>query len=81
MEAVPRTAPDDAAVVEHRHAVRDLARRRHVVGDGECGDAEVTDQVVDLVDVDRVDAGGGLVEEDDLGARSDGAGERDTLSS
>ena len=55
----------------------------HVVGDRERGGAEaldaVDDQIVDDVGHDRVEAGGRLVEEDDLGIGGDGAGEAHPL--
>src|ERR1700749_4794514 len=75
IEPVTRALPDDPAVVEHRHAVRDLACRGHVMGDGERGYAQILDQrgdqIVDHVGADRVEPGGGLVKEYDLRARRD----------
>ena len=78
-----RAVPDDAALVQHRDAVGDLARADHVVGDRDRGGAELAhafdDQLVDHVGHDRVEPGGRLVEEDDLGLGGDGAGERHAL--
>src|SRR5579859_1047271 len=83
VEPVARALPDDPAIVEHRHPMRDLARRAHVVGDSERGHAQILDQrgdqIVDHVGADRIEPGGWLVEEDDLGARRDRAGERHAL--
>src|SRR3546814_692381 len=61
----------------------DLAGARHVVGDGDGGDAgvldEADDKIVDNVRADRIEAGRRLVEEEDFGSRRDGAGEGDAL--
>ena len=64
-------------------SVGDGAHGGHVVGDGDGGGAhlgdQLADQVVDDAGHDRVEAGGGLVEEDDGGVGGDGAGEADAL--
>src|SRR4029453_14113205 len=64
-------APPHHAVVEHRDAIRDLEDLRDLVTHHDRGEAELAvqlhDQVMDGVDQDRVQAGGRLVEEDDLG--------------
>ena len=63
--------------------VGDGADGGHVVGDGDGGGAdlgdELADQRVDDAGEDRVEAGGGLVEEDDRRVGGDGAGEADAL--
>ena len=57
--------------MEHGHPVGDLEDLRDLVADHDRREAEpavqVQDQVVDGVDEDRVEPGGGLVEEHDLG--------------
>src|SRR3546814_19317847 len=61
----------------------DLAGARHVVGDGDGGDAgvldEADDKIVDNVRADRIEAGRRLVAEEAFGSRRDGAGEGDAL--
>jgi hypothetical protein len=83
VDLVGLALPDDPALVDHGDVVGDLAGRRHVVGDRDGGGAEpldaVDDEIVDDVGHDRVEAGRGLVEEDDLGVGGDGAGEADAL--
>ncbi len=65
--------------MQHRDLVGDGAHARHVVGDGHRRRAhlrhDLADQVVDDAGHDRVEAGGRLVEEDDLGLRGDGTGQ------
>src|SRR5438552_2938909 len=54
----------------------------HVVGGVEEGDAavgEVEEEVPELAACDGVDAGGGFVEEDDVGLVDEGAGEGEAL--
>src|SRR6185312_6133327 len=75
--------PDDAAFVDHGDAVGDLARARHVMRDRDRGRAEILDafddEIVDYIAHDRIEAGGRLVEDDDLGLGGDGAGEANAL--
>ncbi len=63
--------------IDHGDAIGDLARRGHVVRDRDRGGAEIVhaldDEFVDHVGHDRVEPGGGLVEDDDLGFGGDGA--------
>src|SRR4051812_13232950 len=49
VQTVARAPPDDLALVEHRHAVGDLACRRHVMGDRQRGHAEIVDQADDQI--------------------------------
>ena len=83
VDLVDRALPDQLALIKHGDAVADLAGGRHVVGDRDRGGAEIADafhdQVVDDVGHDRVEAGGRLVEEDDLRLAGDGSGERHAL--
>ena len=44
VDAFDRALPDDPAVVEHGHPVGDLAHARHVVGDRQCGGAQLATQ-------------------------------------
>ncbi len=78
-----RAVPDDLALVEHGDAVGDLARADHVVGDGKRRGADILhrrdDQIVDHVGHDGIEAGGRLVEEDDLRIGGDGARQADAL--
>src|SRR5205823_3761829 len=75
--------PDDAAPVDHGHAVRDLARARDVVGDRHRRRAELAhrfdDKIVYDIAHDRVEPGRRLVEEEDLGLGRDGPGEPDNF--
>ena len=75
--------PDDAAVIEHGDPVGDLADAGHVVGDRQGSGAKLldaaADQIVDDIGHDRIEAGGRLVEEDDLGLAGDCPGEADAL--
>src|SRR6266550_1112992 len=78
-----RALPNDAPLVQHRDAVGNPARADHVVSDRNRRRAELAhradDQPVDDIGHDRVEAGGRLVEEHDLGLGGDRAGERDPL--
>src|SRR5262245_37342195 len=78
-----RALPDDLAFVDHGDAVGNLAGRRHVVGDGDGGGTQalhaVNDEVVNDVGHDRVETGGRLVEEDNLGIGGDGARQANAL--
>src|SRR3546814_2649311 len=78
-----RPGPDDPPVLEHRHAMRDGPRARHVMGDGDGRDPEIAykadDQAVGRMGTDRVQPGRRLVEEQDFRMARDGAGERDPL--
>ncbi len=68
-----RRALHDQALVEHGHPVRDPEDFRDLVAHHHRGEPELPvqlhDQVMDGVDQDRVQAGGGLVEEDHLRLR------------
>ena len=70
--------------IEHHHAVGHLLRRAHVVRHHDAGDrmmlARAEDQLVDHVAHDRVEPGGGLVVEHDLGLHRQGAGQSDPFS-
>src|SRR5690348_2244131 len=83
IDLVLGAGPDNTPFVDHGDTVGDLARARHVMGDGDGGGAKVAhalhDQLVDDVGHDRVEPGGGLVEDDDLGLRRDGARQADAL--
>ena len=63
--------------------VGDLAGRGHVVGDRQRGGPQfadsLDDQIVDHVGHDRIEPGGRLVEEDDLGLGGNGAGQGDAF--
>src|SRR5690625_2959033 len=69
--------------MQHGDTIRDAADRAHVMGDRHRRHAKLddnlADQVVDDFGHDRVEPGGGLVEENDLGFGSDGAGKADAL--
>src|SRR5262249_45918224 len=75
---------DDDALVEHGHAVGDLEDLGDLVADHHRGEAalavQLLDEAVDGVDEDRIEAGGGLVEEDDLRLRDQGAGDGHALA-
>ena len=47
--------------------------------DGYAGGGDLGDQVVDLLGLDRVAAGGGLVEEEDAGFERERAGDLEAL--
>ena len=73
----------DLAVVEHGDSIGNLVRRDHIVGDGQRGGVEaiveVEDQIVDLVGENRIEAGGGLVVENDLRFERNGPRQPDAL--
>src|SRR5438874_6051656 len=62
---------DDASVVQHRHHVADVERAADVVADHHARHSELLagpdDHVVNALRRERVEAGGRLVVEDDLG--------------
>ena len=81
-ELAGRALLDDDAVVHEQHPVGDLARKAHLVGDDEHGDARVGQAAhdgEDLADDFGVQGGGGLVKEHDLGLHAQGAGDGDAL--
>ena len=73
---------EDLAVVDDGDAVAEFVGLFHVVGGEDDGDAflaEAADGVPHGDAALRVEAGAGLVEEEDLGAVGDGAGDLDAL--
>ena len=73
---------DLLAVVEDDDVVRDAHDHLHVVlhqQDGGAGGGDLGDQVVDLLGLDGVAAGGGLVEEEDAGLQRQRAGDLEPL--
>ena len=73
---------DLLAVVEDDDVVRDAHDHLHVVlheQDGDAGGGDLGDQVVDLLGLDGVAAGGGLVEEEDAGLERQRAGDLEPL--
>ena len=75
-----RALAEDHAVADHVDVVGDLERLLHVVGHHDRGQAErvvqAADQLDDLVERDRVEAGEGLVVHHQLRVGGDGARER-----
>ena len=72
----------DFAVVDEDDAVGDLARKAHLMGDDQHGDAgvgQLLHQFQDLADHFGVQRGGGLIEEDDVRVHGQGAGNGDAL--
>src|SRR5579883_1426639 len=71
------TGPNDSSAIKHGDAIGDLAHAGHVMGDGQGGRPQLlhafANEVVNHVAHDRIQSGGGLVEEDDLGIGGDGA--------
>ena len=69
--------------MDHGDPVGDLARARHVMGDGERGGPQrahaVHNQVIDHIGHNGVEPGGRLIKEDDIGVGRDRAGETDAL--
>lgn len=73
---------DVPAVAEHGDTVTDPVELVHAVADVEHGDAtcaQVLDDPEERLDLARLQRGGGLVHDDDLGVDRDGAGQRDHL--
>src|SRR3954467_8639686 len=69
-EAVRRAAPKDYTVMDDVGTIRDPQRFPHVmVGDEDPDPAllQVEDDFLDVGDGDRVDAGKGFIEQDELG--------------
>src|SRR5215212_11708854 len=76
-----RSELDQLTEIHEGGVLRDARRLLHVVrhdDDGELG-AQLLDQLLDLAGRDRIERRGRLVEEDDLGALSDGAGDAEAL--
>src|SRR3989442_664390 len=77
-------ALDDAPLVEHRDAVCDRARQRQIVRDDDLRraaiGADAADEFADLLRQDRVEVGGRLVVEDQLGVDRQRAGDRRALA-
>ena len=74
---------DQAAGVEHDHVVADLGHVVEEVGGQHHRDAEAAqavDQGQHLLPAGRVEAGGGLVEQDELGVGDDGLGQLGPLA-
>ncbi len=73
---------EDLAVVDDGDAVAELVGLFHVVGGEDDGDALLAEAADGVPHGDAglgIEAGGGLVEEEDLGAVGDGAGDLDAL--
>src|SRR5262244_3503141 len=74
----------DDTLVEHGHAVGDLEDLGDLVADHHRGEAELAvellDEPVNGIDEDGIEAGGGLVEEDDLRFSHEGAGDGHALA-
>ena len=69
-------------MVEDDDVVRDAHDHLHVVlheQDGDAGGGDLGDQVVDLLGLDGVAAGGRLVEEEDAGLERERAGDLEAL--
>src|SRR5687767_13590024 len=83
VDVAGRPVPDDSPIIDHRGVVADHPQRLHVVGDGKGGGAQVVhallDQLVDDLAHDRIEAGGRLVEKDDLRLGRDGTGQGHAL--
>src|SRR5438309_479888 len=77
-------ALDDAALVEHRDAVGERARQRQIVRDDDLRraaiGADAADEFADLLRQDRVEVGGRLVVEDQLGVDRQRPGDRHALA-
>ena len=71
----------DAALLDDDHAVAHGLDLLHDVGgeDDGAGFAELRDQIPDFLELERVEAGGGLVEDEQLRVVQDGLGEADAL--
>ena len=80
----PGAGFDDAAVLHDGDAVTEIAHERHGVRDEETGEAvallEVAQQVDDLRAYGDVECADGFVEDEELGAQGDGAGDVDALA-
>jgi hypothetical protein len=78
-----RSAPEDAAGVEHGDLIADLSGGGEIVRDGNGGAAKAAhlfnDQIIDDVGVDRIKAGGGFIKEHDLRMGGQGPGQADPL--
>src|SRR5262245_56420175 len=73
---------DDLAPVHEDHAIGHGAREAHLVGDAEHGHAlagELDHDVQYLLDHLRIEGGGRLVEQHDLGPHAERAGDRHAL--
>ena len=81
-----RAVRDEAAIVEHEHAVARFRGALHVVRHNHAGDMyfllHLSNELVDGVGALRIQAGRGLVIENDLGRRvqRDGPGNRDPVA-
>jgi hypothetical protein len=77
-------AGDDAALPNDRHVVRELARRRHVVGRDEEGRVaaalDVSDQVAEQGEANAVDAAVEVVDDHDARLECEGARQRRSLA-
>ena len=82
-ELARRVDLDDAALVHEDDAVGDCAGETHLVRDDEHGHAgarQLEDDVEHLAHHLRVEGGGDLVEEEDLGVHHEGAHDSDALA-
>src|SRR5574337_2154703 len=82
-DAVGRALLDDAALVEEADAVRNLARKAHLVGDEQHGEvvlvSEAADESQHLADKLRIQRRSRFVEQQHAGTHSESAGDRDAL--
>src|SRR5262245_51753564 len=81
-DVVGRAAAGDPSALEVAGAVGDQAREPHLVGDDDLGQAvppEARHERRDLSDEGRIERGGRLVVEEDLGAHGEGARDGDAL--
>ena len=83
-QLLARPEHDEVAAEEQAQVVRHRARRADVVGDDQerrvdLG-VQVDDELVEVGDADRVEAGVRLVEQDDLGVEHQGAGQAGALA-
>ena len=82
-EFARRVDLDDAALVHEDDPVGDRAGEAHLVGDdehGHAGASELENDVEDLAHHFRIEGGGDLVEEEDLGGHHEGAHDGDALA-
>ena len=80
----PGAGFDDAAVLHDGDAMAEVADQRHGVRDEEIGEAvallEIAEQVDDLCADGDIEGADGFVEDEELGAEGDGAGDVDALA-